>query len=379
MESHLGAKELGLARRALLAWFRAHMRPLPWRRDYEAYGVWISEIMLQQTQMERGVERYLAWMRRFPTLADLASASEEEVLKAWEGLGYYSRARNLLRAARLVMERWGGAFPSSAEEIGSLPGVGPYTAAAVASIAFGRDVACVDANVERVVSRLFDLDLDLRREPGRSRLRDLAETLLARGEAREHNQAMMELGALVCGKRPRCGACPLADFCLARRRGTEGLRPVLPRREARIPLSTAAGLFAQKGRVLVARALPGEIWEGLWLFPGGAVEEGASPAEACERRVLELAGVAARAGRRLALLRHGYTRYSVSLHLFPLEPDRERRGRAPDPRAELRWASLEELRSLPMPSVHARIAASLSFRRGTLLCSLARPSLLEGD
>ena len=153
------ALNFGAMEKDLLAWFERNMRPLPWRRHYSPYGVWISEIMLQQTQMERGVSYYLAWMERFPDLASLARAPEEEVLKAWEGLGYYSRARNILKAARTIMERHNGVFPSKLEDIRALPGIGPYTAVAVASIAFCEDVACIDANVERVVARLADLDL----------------------------------------------------------------------------------------------------------------------------------------------------------------------------------------------------------------------------
>lgn len=168
---------------ALLAWFDANARPLPWRRHYTPYEVWISEIMLQQTQMERGVSYFLRWMERFPDLPALAAASEEEVLHAWEGLGYYSRARNLLAAARLVMQEHGGVFPSDPEAIRALPGIGPYTTAAIASIAFNLPVACIDANVERVIARVFDVDSPVKSGPAAARIAELARRILPEGEA----------------------------------------------------------------------------------------------------------------------------------------------------------------------------------------------------
>ena len=192
---------------ALLDWFARHKRALPWRERYTPYEVWISEVMLQQTQMERGVAYFRRWMERFPDVAALAAAPEEDVLHAWEGLGYYNRARNLHKAARRIMAQ-GGGFPDTPEGIRALPGIGPYTAAAIASIAFNIPVACVDANVERVISRLFDVDSPVRQEPAASAIRQWAQRLLPPGKAREHNQAMMELGALICGKKANCPQCP---------------------------------------------------------------------------------------------------------------------------------------------------------------------------
>lgn len=267
------AAHLPQLREALLAWFAAHQRPLPWRINYTPYEVWISEVMLQQTQMERGVSYFTRWMARFPDVAALAAASEEEVLRLWEGLGYYSRARHVLAAARLVMEKHKGVFPSGLEDIRALPGVGPYTAGAIASIAFGEKLPCVDANVERVVARVFDLDGPVKQEPAASAVRAWALRLVPEGKAREHNQAMMELGALVCGKKPRCALCPLAAFCVSLHLGIVDQRPVPGKRAAITPIEVVTGVLRHTGRVSCKSAWP----------PGSGAISGNSPADGWSR------------------------------------------------------------------------------------------------
>lgn len=314
-ESHLPELQ-----QALLAWFAANARPLPWRRQYTPYEVWISEIMLQQTQMERGVSYFLRWMERFPDLPALAAASEEEVLHAWEGLGYYSRARNLLAAARLVMREHGGIFPSGPDAIRALPGIGPYTAAAIASIAFNLPVACIDANVERVIARVFDVDSPVKSGPAAARIAELARRLLPAGEARRHNQAMMELGALVCGKKPRCGQCPLARFCTALHLGIVHERPVPGKKAEITPIEVVTGVLSSHGRIFVQKRLPQGAWGGLWEFPGGRVEPGETPEQAVVREFAEETGLAVRVTAPLGVIRHGYTTYRVRLHCFALEP-----------------------------------------------------------
>ncbi len=366
------ALNFGAMERQLLAWFRRNMRPLPWRGHYSPYGVWISEIMLQQTQMERGVSFYLAWMQRFPDLASLARAQEEEVLKAWEGLGYYSRARNILKAARIIMERHHGVFPSSLEEIRALPGVGPYTAAAIASIAFEEDVACIDANVERVVSRLAALDLCVRERAGREAVAELAGAFLQRGCGRDHNQAMMELGALVCGKNPDCPACPLRDYCLAHKRNTVHLRPVLPQRQERIPISVASGVLVHNSRIYVQKRLPKDVWGGLWEFPGGGMEENEQPEATVVREFFEETGFRVQVVDKLALIRHSYTKYHITLHCFALELA-SASGECDFPApphlceaSEFRWLTLEELADYAMPSAHRKLANMLTLANGRL-------------
>ncbi len=301
---------------ALLDWFAVHMRPLPWRRDYDPYQVWISEIMLQQTQMERGVAYFERWMRQFPTVADVAAAELEEVLKAWEGLGYYSRVRNLHAAAKKIVAVHGGAFPMDTDAIRALPGVGPYTAGAIASIAFNRAVPAVDANVERVFSRLFDIDAPVKSTAAADFIVHMAAGLMPEGRAREWNQALMELGALVCGKKPRCEICPLIRFCRAFALGIAHERPVPGRKVHYSALQIACGVLVHRGRLFIQKRLDSGVWAGFWEFPGGRIEEGESPEEAAVREYCEETEFAVRVIRPLGVVRHAYTRYRIAMHCF---------------------------------------------------------------
>ena len=361
------ARDPGLFSEALLGWFREHARPLPWRDAYTPYGVWISEIMLQQTQMDRGVAYYRRWMERFPDIAALASASEEEVLRAWEGLGYYSRARNVLKAARAVMGRFAGRFPETVDELRSLPGVGPYTAAAIASIAFGRDVPCVDTNVTRVLARVFDIDTPIGQTATRRRVEELAARVLPPGRAREHNQALMELGALVCAKTPRCEACPVARHCDALRLGIVADRPVIPPRAGRVAVTVATGVLRHAGRIYIQRRCPDDVWGGLWEFAGGCVEPGERPRETVVREYMEETGLAVRVTGSYGLLRHGYTRYDVTLHCFALElagRTGQDDGPCPSPPAltaatDFLWETERGLEGHAMPAAHRRLADRL--------------------
>lgn len=358
-------------RAALVPWFAEHQRELPWRDDYAPYAVWVSEIMLQQTQMERGVAYFNRWMRRFPDVASVAAASEEEVLRLWEGLGYYSRARLLRKAAQLIMEKHGGVFPDEEEHIRALPGVGPYTAGAIASIAFGRPLPCVDANVERVVARVFDVDGPVKQEPAAGRIRALALELTPRDNAREHNQAMMELGALVCRRKPRCRECPLARVCESLRLGVTAERPVPGKRTAITPLTVVTGILRWNGRMFVQKRRDEGVWAGLWEFPGGRAEPGESPEDAIVREFMEETAFAVRVAERLGVIRHGYTTYRLTLHCFSLEfsdgkAAQEKSGRRnpPSPPAltaatAWRWTTPEELKLLAMPAPHRKLADGL--------------------
>ena len=338
-------------------------RDLPWRRTRDPYQIWISEVMLQQTQMERGVSYFTRWMARFPDVAALAAASEEEVLRLWEGLGYYSRARHVLAAARRIMDRHGGVFPAALEDIRALPGVGPYTAGAIASIAFGEKLPCVDANVERVVARVFDLDTPVKQEPAASAVRAWALRLVPEGKAREHNQAMMELGALVCGKKPRCGACPLAAFCISLHLGIVDQRPVPGKRTPITPIEVVTGVLRRKDRIFVQKRLASGVWGNLWEFPGGRVEPGESPEAAVMREFEEETGFAVAVDSKYGIIRHGYTTYKITLHCFALslagaDGDLEE---APDPpvltaASAWRWATPRELEDLAMPAAHRKLA-----------------------
>jgi A/G-specific adenine glycosylase len=352
-------------RAALLDWFSAHGRPLPWRVGYTPYEVWISEVMLQQTRMERGVEYFTRWMRRFPDTAALSAASEDEVLRLWEGLGYYSRARRLREAARRIMEKHGGIFPSTLPDIRALPGVGEYTAAAVASIAFNMPVPCVDANVKRVLARVFNVDSPVEQAPAAERIQRLASLLVPEGKAREHNQAVMELGALICGRRARCGQCPLASFCVGRHLNVVDRRPVPDKKAAVTPLVAAVGVLRHGERIFVQKRPPSGIWGNLWEFPGGGVEEGEDPQEALLRMFQRETGFAAHPVCCYGVIRHSYTTYRIAVHCFGLRPaGTTPEGELPLPPSastrDRRWVTPEELAALPVPAPHRRLAERIA-------------------
>ena len=253
---------------ALLPWYRQHHRPLPWRQAPHAYHIWLSEVILQQTRVDQGLAYWHRFVERYPTVAQLAAASEDEVLRLWQGLGYYSRARNLLAAARQVVQEHGGLFPADHGALRDLKGVGDYTAAAISSIAFGIPEPVVDGNVYRVLARVFGVHTPIDSTAGRLEFKELAAKLLDHGAPGDHNQAVMELGALVCTPRnPRCTSCPLTDRCVAR---AQGLVEALPVKAGRttvrerhfnyLHMEVDGGLFLRK-------RMGKDIWQGLWELP----------------------------------------------------------------------------------------------------------------
>ena len=301
----------------LLDWFSSNKRDLPWRKDYSPYKVWVSEIMLQQTQMERGVSYFNRWMRRFPTIESVALAPEDEILNLWEGLGYYRRARNLHKTAKLITNQYDGIFPTDHTTILSLPGIGPYTAAAISSIAFKEPIPVLDANVIRVLSRIFDVATPVATSSTRKILTDHATYLLSPKHARDFNQALMELGALVCTKSPVCLQCPLKSLCKALDKGTIAERPVLSKPPAAIPVTMASGVLVHEGRIFIQkRCTHDDLWAGLWEFPGGSVVSGEHPREAVVREFLEETELAVFPLKKIAVIKHSYTRYRVTLHAY---------------------------------------------------------------
>ena len=279
---------------ALLSWYRRSRRDLPWRRTRDPWAIWVSEVMLQQTRVEHVVAYFDRFLERFPTVAALAEAPLADALAAWSGLGYYRRLRLLHRAAQQVMES-GGTIPSTAEQLRRLPGVGDYTAAAVASIAFGESAPVLDGNVVRVMARRLACEEDVARPPVRRRLRDAAATLLASGAPGDSNQALMELGATVCTPvSPRCGECPLARGCAAREHGNP---EAFPRRAKKTPprfVPLVVAVVERDGRVLLFRRDDNEVllagtWELPWIEDGAGDDEHAATA------------LAARYGGRFAL------------------------------------------------------------------------------
>jgi A/G-specific adenine glycosylase len=340
-------------RRDLLEFYQRRRRDLPWRRSRDPYRVWISEVMLQQTRVDVVIPFYERWLERFPTASVLADADEDSVLKAWEGLGYYARARNLRRAARVVRDRHGGTMPADVETLRTLPGVGEYTAGAIASIAHGRPAVAIDGNVRRVFARLLD-----EAAPRSAQLRAFATHLLDPQQPGEFNQSLMELGALVCTPRaPRCGVCPVARHCGAFQSGTQLQRPA-PRRARIVPrceIGTAVITDARDHVLLVRRGERG-LLAGLWSFPGEPARSAEPPSAAARRAARTiLAGVQLPRGRRLGEITHSFTHRIETYHCFHY------RLALPFPALSPPFAALapSELEAFALPAAQRRIAALL--------------------
>lgn len=298
-------------RARLLPWFARQARDLPWRRNRTPYRVLVSELMLQQTRVDQAVPYFLRFVRLFPNFGRLAAADLEQVLHAWQGLGYYRRARHLHELAKRVTLDHRGRPPSTLEGLAGLPGVGPYTAAAVASLAFGLDAAVVDGNVRRVLCRLLT-----RPTIPPAEARELATALLPKGKAGAFNEAMMELGATVCTPRkPACGRCPMRQVCAGFRHGDPSRFPAPPR-EKSIPhfVVGAAVTVDRRGRILIARRRTDDMLGGLWEFPGGKREPGESMPECIRRELREELGIDTVIGPRLVVVKHAYSHFTIELH-----------------------------------------------------------------
>ncbi|MBU1695210.1 MAG: A/G-specific adenine glycosylase, partial [Verrucomicrobia bacterium] len=303
-------------RTGLPAWFQKHRRVFPWRARRTPYRVWVSEIMLQQTRTDQAVPYYRKFLRRFPTLKRLAAASPREVLRAWQGLGYYARARHLHEAARFVVRRLGGRFPSNPQAIRALPGIGDYTAAAIGSLAFGHESAVLDGNVIRVLSRVMALETLIHTGPAKRRLREWADALKIPGRTGLSNEALMELGALCCTpRRPDCPACPLGNVCRARAGGKPEAYPVR-RRRARVPHKVvgAAVVVRRDGRTLIARRKDSSMLGGLWEFPGGGRDPGESMKKCIARELKEEMGLRLEVGPCLTVVQHAYSHFTIELY-----------------------------------------------------------------
>lgn len=347
-------------REALLAWYDANKRDLPWRRTRDPYAIWLSEVMLQQTTVATVTNRWTRFLQRWPTLADLAAASEEDVVHEWTGLGYYSRARNLHRAARATMERFGGSLPRTAGELRSLPGIGVYTAAAIASIAFDEPVAVVDTNVERVIARLAALDVDVRSRVGRASVAKGAAAMLDRERAGDFNQAMMELGARVCTPAaPRCDKCPLSGGCEALARS---LQESLPRRAPKAAIREAREvgiLLWRAGRLLVVRRSEGAL-KGMWEIPRLRLNEGQSQEEGVAA-LLEQLGEPADPDElgEVAEFRHSIMRERISLRVLERHADALAVW---EEQPDRQWITLAGWERLPKGSTQQRLLELLKDR-----------------
>ncbi len=345
-------------RRALLAWFRRHARDLPWRRSRDPYAIWISEVMLQQTQVKQVIPYFQRFMQTFPDLASLAAAPLDRVLKVWEGLGYYSRARNLHHAAQQVMGKFGGEFPKDLHTLQSLKGIGPYTAAAIMSLAFDQPYAVVDGNVRRVLCRLLAWPEDPTTDQNGSELRAVAQKLLPKRRPGRFNEAMMELGATICKpSQPSCLVCPLARCCEAYKRGAPEKYPVRTPKKKRPHYQVAVALIWRGKRLLIARRSDQGLLGGLWEFPGGKQKPGEELPETAEREVWEELGIRIQIKKLFMVIDHQYTHFTVTLHVFHSE------YQSGKPRAigcsDFRWVKVEELSQFAFPRANGKIIERL--------------------
>jgi A/G-specific adenine glycosylase len=335
--------------RLLLTWYHKHGRTLPWRNHPDPYAVWVSEIMLQQTRVEAVIPYFEKWMRLFPDAKTLADASEQDVLNAWEGLGYYSRARNLHKAAKTITEKFNGQLPHDLTDLRSLPGVGRYTVGAIASMAFGMDEPTLDGNLRRVFARLFDVGEAADSPAGEKILWELAAQNLPKGQAGDYNQALMDLGATIClPKNPRCLLCPLLEICEARKNGTQESRPVLKPKKAIPHYVHAAAVIIQRRRVLLAQRPPDGLLGGMWEFPNGRVVQ--DPAKELTKVLNAVYKLRVRKKEALGVIQHAYTHFKVTVHAFRCEL-----VSVPEDK-NLKWVKITDLEIYPMGKVDRGIA-----------------------
>jgi A/G-specific adenine glycosylase len=325
-----------------MEWFERDARDLPWRRKRTPYRVWLSEMMLQQTQVDTVIPYFKRFVARFPTVKALAAAPLDEVLKVWEGLGYYARARNLHRAAQIVSREWGGRFPKTVEGLIQLPGVGRYSAGAIASLAFGVDAPVLDGNVIRVLCRVFVIERDPREPKVRDELWSLAESLLPKGQAGKFNEALMEFGATVCLPRsPRCDACPIRSMCAARKRGIQEQVPVRRVKKITPHYDVTAAVIHRNGRILIAQRPHDGMLGGLWEFPGGKCEPGEPLADCLRREIREELELEIEVGQSITSVKHAYSHFRITLHAFEC---RVVSGRPkPIGVADFKWVRMSEL------------------------------------
>lgn len=343
----------------LLDWYARNHRDLPWRHTQDPYAIWVAETMLQQTRTETVTAYYQRFLARFPTLEALAAASLDDVLKAWEGLGYYARARNLHSAARQMVHELGGRLPGSSDALDRLPGVGRYTAAAVASIAFGQDDVALDGNLTRVLCRIFAIDDDPGRLNTQHRLESLARAMMPNGRAGDFNQALMDLGASIClPAHPRCLICPLMNLCQARRDGFQEALPIRATRAHRPHRDVTAGvIWDHNSHFLITQRPRDAMLGGLWEFPGGKCLPGENLPTCLHREIDEELAIDIQVGDLLCTIEHSFTHFEMTLYAFHcdwLDGAPQCLGCT-----DWRWVTLDELDAFAFPVADQKIIASL--------------------
>lgn len=351
----------------LLDWYDQHAAALPWRENSDPYRIWLSEIMLQQTQVETVKPYFARFLVAYPTVDALATAPLSDVLKLWEGLGYYSRARNLHRAAQTVARDFGGKFPETVEGLLLLPGIGRYTAGAIASIAFGEVAPVLDGNVIRVFSRLIDLPDDVTQLAVKDRLWKLAGEWLPNQRAGDYNQALMELGRTICKPRnPSCKECPIQTHCLAFAQGTQNQRPVKKAKAATPHYDVTAGIiWNEAGQLLIAQRPLDGLLGGLWEFPGGKLEVGETLPDCLKRELREELAIEVEVDDLFTVVQHGFTHFKITLHAFTC------RYRSGEPQAigvkDWAWVLPREVEKYSFGKADREIIRALNERKNMLL------------
>lgn len=343
----------------ILQWYQNHKRDLPWRNTDDPYKIWISEVMLQQTRVDTVIPYYNRFLEKFPTVYDLAEADQQQVLKSWEGLGYYSRGRNLHHASKTVVDTFDGKLPSTWKEITSLKGIGPYTASAILSIAFQKKYAVVDGNVIRVLSRFYGIQDDIRKSSTKSQIQELADDLIPEDHPGDFNQALMELGATVCTpQNPECTSCPLTVECVAANSAQTDVIPYKSPAKKVPHHHIAVGLILNKNNELLIALRPNEsMLGGLWEFPGGKQEKGEKLRETVARELKEELGVDVKVFSKFSDLKHAYSHFKITMHAFWC---RIKNGN-PRPKSsqQIKWVSLDAIDEFPFPKANKTLIEGL--------------------
>ena len=347
----MNTTDLELLRKQLKKWYRANHRNLPWRRSNTPYDIWVSEVMLQQTQVKTVLNYYRRFLTKFPNIKRLAAADLQAVLKVWEGMGYYARARNLHRAAKAVVQDHGGRIPDKWEAFHNLPGVGDYIAAAVLSIAFDQPHAVVDGNVKRVLARLHKIHAPVNQTSSYSQFKEAAGKLLDSRQPGIFNQAMMELGALICKPRnPLCDACPLNHLCRAYKTQQVANFPKRQKLKATPQYHITVGVVFKNDRVLITRRKADGLLGGLWEFPGGKIKNGESAQAACIREIKEEVNLSVHIDRHLTKVKHAYTHFKIVMEVFCCNYE-SGRVKLKGPVA-FRWIGFDEFKNYPFPKAN---------------------------
>ncbi len=343
---------------SLLTWYDTNQRQLPWRTNPSPYKTWISEMMLQQTQVATVIDYFNRFLTQFPTVNDLANANEQTVLKCWEGLGYYSRARNLHKAAKLIVTQHQSQLPQHYEELQTLPGIGPYCGAAITSIAFGHPVPVVDGNVLRVFTRFWGIFDDIRHQKVKTMLFHKLEHFIDGTNPANFNQAIMELGALICSpKSPQCNQCPLQSECFAFNNNKTADLPYKTKKAPTPHYTIGVGIIWKDNKVLIGKRKTNQMLGGLWEFPGGKQQNNEPITETIKREIKEETTLDVTINQPITIIKHAYSHFKITLHAY--ECTYQQGTPTPNSTDQLKWVTPNDLNAYPFPKANKTIVTAI--------------------